>query len=212
MVCSARVHVPLPHLVVHESGQRLEGAHAVVLSPLLLLRAPSVHPDSGKALHALLLACLLKVDAVDLQHADVCSYLVRVVGSVLPGVDPVLELLPRAGEVLAVRAPVRVEVDHGEVVRINDRLEVVMLEVVARGAPVSIKLRKFLLGEALVGEFQFHELILTVRMPLMRPFVVDPLLGDVTGDVHALRPKSIPDAHSHEFACHIEHLHVEVDS
>mmetsp|Transcript_17151 Transcript_17151/g.53818 ORF Transcript_17151/g.53818 Transcript_17151/m.53818 type:complete len:448 (+) Transcript_17151:148-1491(+) len=212
VVRSARVHVPLRNLAVHEGGQGLWAAHPRVLRPLLLLRAPSVEPDGGEAYHALLLAGLLKVHAVDLQHSHARGHAVRILGDVLLVVHLVFERLPRGRELPAVRAPVSVEVHQRKVVRIDYCLETVMLEVVAGGTPVCIQLREFLLGEALVGKLQLHELVLGVGVPCARALVIDALLRDVTGDVHALSAKGIPHTHGHKVACHIEHVNVEVDA
>mmetsp|Transcript_30283 Transcript_30283/g.96804 ORF Transcript_30283/g.96804 Transcript_30283/m.96804 type:complete len:436 (+) Transcript_30283:119-1426(+) len=212
VVLGACVHVALADLSVHEGGQGLDLPRTVVLGELLLPRATPVQPDCGEALHALIRASLLEVNAVDLEHADVCCHMVSVHGLVLAVVHPGLEIIPGWPKLSAMWAPIRVEVHHGDVVRVNDSLEVIVLEVVAGGAPISVKLGKLLFREALVGELQLHKLVLVVGMPLRVTLVVDALLHDIARDVHTLRSEGIPNTHGHEVASHVKHVHVEVDA
>mmetsp|Transcript_70543 Transcript_70543/g.199133 ORF Transcript_70543/g.199133 Transcript_70543/m.199133 type:complete len:343 (+) Transcript_70543:393-1421(+) len=206
------VHVPLLHLVVGERDQRVNGSLSVEVHVLPLLHPAPVQPDCREGPYFLLLARLLEIDAIDLQHSNVSLNSVGINHVVLAAVELVLEFPPRGREVPTVRAPVGVEVHEGEIVRVNHRLEVVVLELVARGAPVSIEFRESLLGETLVGILELHKLVLGVRVSLISPLVVDALLHNVPSDVHPLRPKRIPDAHGHVVTGHVKHGDIEVNT
>mmetsp|Transcript_20038 Transcript_20038/g.52811 ORF Transcript_20038/g.52811 Transcript_20038/m.52811 type:complete len:404 (-) Transcript_20038:287-1498(-) len=211
VVVRACVHVALADLPGRELHERARLPLAVVVRELVLAGAAAVQPDLREGLDLLFLARLLEVDAVDLQHPDVGLHAVRVLDFVLAAVYLLLELVPGGHEVAAMRAPIRIEVDEGEVVGFDDLIEVAMLERVAGGAPIGVQLLELVLRQVLAGILEFHDLVLRIRMALILPLVVDALLLHVPRDVHALRAERIPDADRDVIASHVQHGHIEVD-
>mmetsp|Transcript_57508 Transcript_57508/g.149469 ORF Transcript_57508/g.149469 Transcript_57508/m.149469 type:complete len:245 (-) Transcript_57508:579-1313(-) len=131
VVRGARVQVALGHLLLHETDEGIWSPRASVADILLSrLRSAAVHPHVWEAVYLLLPAGVLEIDAIDLQDPDVGHRTICILGFIDVLIHAILEIPPDGAELSAMRAPICIEVDHGEVMSINDGLKAVVLEII----------------------------------------------------------------------------------
>mmetsp|Transcript_4538 Transcript_4538/g.10616 ORF Transcript_4538/g.10616 Transcript_4538/m.10616 type:complete len:307 (-) Transcript_4538:166-1086(-) len=211
VVRCAGVQMSLGDGLLHPSRHVRGIACTCVLRELSVLGSLSIQTHGGEETNRLLPAGVLEIHAVDAKQVHVCGLVVGIhwFHSIL--IHRLLKLHPCGGKVSTVAAPVRVEVNHCEVMCVHHALEIVMLEVVTRRSPIRVQFRKLLRREASVAELQFAQLFLFVRLSFSLPFVVNSLLIDILGDVEALRAKSVPNTYCQMAAVNVQHGDIKID-
>mmetsp|Transcript_75851 Transcript_75851/g.158127 ORF Transcript_75851/g.158127 Transcript_75851/m.158127 type:complete len:287 (-) Transcript_75851:26-886(-) len=103
-----------------------------------------VQPQCRESVDAFLHAQKLEVHTVHLQHAHRAFDSIFVLeehptSAILLRVNLLCDFRPHRCEILAVAAPPSEEIDEGVVVRLNDMLEISVIESVMRAVPIGVK-------------------------------------------------------------------------
>mmetsp|Transcript_94330 Transcript_94330/g.149162 ORF Transcript_94330/g.149162 Transcript_94330/m.149162 type:complete len:249 (+) Transcript_94330:337-1083(+) len=132
------MQVAFRHLGFRERGQSIYCSASTVLHVLARLRSSAIKPDSWKTAHFLSLARLLEVHAIDLQRPNVSLGTICIRERAILAGDLRVELRPRTTELTTMRAPIGIEIHERKVVCFHYGLEVIVLELVTRRAPICI--------------------------------------------------------------------------
>mmetsp|Transcript_73219 Transcript_73219/g.218458 ORF Transcript_73219/g.218458 Transcript_73219/m.218458 type:complete len:433 (-) Transcript_73219:274-1572(-) len=191
-------------------------ADDVVDGPLLLEHFEGaialVEPHGRECSNLGLLAVLAKIHTVDLQELHGCLIAVAI-GETHLFAQPVRSLYPRWRELAAVDTPLSEKVHQGEIVEGHSCLEVIVVEVVISGRPISIEILLLLLGNVRVSVHLLED-----RDLLLRVGVAPGLTGVVHGDVverirtvHPLFAKLVPNTELQVLAREVVKHDVKVD-